>query len=153
MVPLIIILPMASAMTVLPLPGGPKRKMDLPELTAGPSWAKTSSLMTRWGKGLAHRPLVDDDLPQGLLTDGVAVHCQGDRRRARVVTAVQCLAGHQPPLVGDSILVGRLGEPSGPLDLAEFLPLEKLQDLVHHSGIGEFHPLRQFVAGEETFKV
>ena len=41
---------MRSAMLVLPLPGNPKKKIDAPELTAGPIWLNIDSEMTRSSK-------------------------------------------------------------------------------------------------------
>ena len=47
--------PMPSAMTVLPFPGGPYRKIAFPALTAGPSWSSTSSSTIRCVKPLRSR--------------------------------------------------------------------------------------------------
>jgi hypothetical protein len=54
---------MASAMTVLPLPGGPKRKMDLPGVDGRAQLGEDLLADDQVRKGLAHRPLVDDICP------------------------------------------------------------------------------------------
>ena len=125
--------PTPSASTVLPLPGGPYRKIDLPEFTAGPSWSIISrrhdEVREAVGEPLAiQEPAAVADEPHVVAGTARAAPAPGRRTGWRPRSCSRALAAE----VCQRVPVAGAAVPGRAAHLDELLDAHVLDDLLEH---------------------